>query len=126
MLDLRKAPERGTIYAVLRDRIEFKTYESLEEITDIVNAENLLELHLFDKKKEYRIIQTRKKGVLEAVIDEDTKADDIYEEEIYVLGSEKDVDKADELSRKVAVVNYITYNEDDMIIIRNYRLKEVE
>jgi len=126
MLDLRKAPERGTIYAVLRDRIEFKTYEALEEITDIVNAENLLELHLFDKKKEYRIIQTRKKGVLEAVIDEDTKADDIYEEEIYVLGSEKDVDKADELSRKVAVVNYITYNEDDMIIIRNYRLKEVE
>ena len=122
MLDLSKAPEKGTIYAVLRDRIVFETYESFAKVENIAKDENLLELHLFDKQKEYRAVRTRLDGFLETVIDEEWE--DVYEEKIYVLGD--NIDKAEGLKNQVTVVNQITYNSDDMLNIRNYRLKEVE
>ncbi len=106
------------MYAVYQTHIEYKTYNSLQ---DIINQENwtdgLLELHLFDKEKEYRYIQKRN-GFISIIIDDSKKNfsyDDIYEEHIYVTGSKQ----------KVAVVNYITFDEDDLLQIENYRLKEV-
>lgn len=114
----QQAPESGTMYAVYQTHIEYKTYNNLQ---DIINQENwtdgLLELHLFDKKKEYRYIQKRK-GFISTLIDDSKKNfsyNDIYEERIYVTGSEK----------QVAIVNYITFDEDDLLQIENYRLKEV-
>lgn len=114
----QQAPESGTMYAVYQTHIEYKTYNNLQ---DIINQENwtdgLLELHLFDKKKEYRYIQKRK-GFISTLIDDSKKNfsyNDIYEERIYVTGSKK----------QVAVVNYITFDEDDLLQIENYRLKEV-
>ena len=122
MLALSKAPEKGTFYAVLRDRIVFQTYDSLAEAEAIAGDDKLLELHLFDTEKEYRAVRTRMGGFQETVIDEEWQ--DTYEEKIYVLGS--DVDKTEGLKNQVIVVNQITYNKDDMLNIRNYRLKEVE
>ena len=122
MLELLKAPEKGKIYAVLRDRIVFQSYESLAEVETIANDERLLELHLFDVQKEYRAVRTRMNGFLESVIDE--KWEDTYEEKIYVLGD--NIDIVEELQNQVVVVNQVTYNADDMLNICNYRLKEVE
>jgi len=79
-------------------------------------------LHLFDTQKEYRAVRTRMNGFLETVIADEWE--DTYEEKIYVLGS--NIDKAEGLKKQVIVVNQITYNKDDMLNIRNYRLKEVE
>lgn len=124
MLDISNAPAKGRLYALLRDEVKFESYEALKDIEDIVNDEKLLELHLFDKEKEYRMIRTRMDGFVTAVIDDSQKCDDIYEETVFVLG--KDVDQTENLKEKVTVVNYITYNEDDMITICNYRLKEVD
>ena len=45
-------------------------------------------------------------------------------ERIYTLG--KNVEKTDKNADKVEVVNYISYDENDLMVIRNYRLKEVE
>jgi len=45
-------------------------------------------------------------------------------ESVYVLGSE--IDKVENLKQKVDVVNYISYDENDMLQIVNYRLKEAE
>lgn len=49
---------------------------------------------------------------------------DTYVERIYTLG--KNVEKTDKNADKVEVVNYISYDENDLMVIRNYRLKEVE
>ena len=57
-------------------------------------------------------------------ISDDACYDDTYEEMLYVSG--KNIDKQDDLSEKVVVVNYIKYDENDMLRIVNYRLKEVE
>lgn len=122
MLKLSKAPEKGTIYAVLRDRIIFETYESLDDIGAVAADQNLLELHLFDTQKEYRAVRTRMHGFLETLIEE--AWEDTYEEKIYVLG--ENIDKNDGLRNQVIVVNQVTYNKDDMLNICNYRLKEVE
>lgn len=113
-----QAPESGTMYAVYQTHIEYKTYNSLQDIIDRENwTDGLLELHLFDEKKEYRYIQKRK-GFISKIIDDSKNNfsyDDIYEEHIYVMESK----------RQVAVVNYITFDEDDLLHIDNYRLKEV-
>ena len=83
----------------------------------------LLELHLFDDTTEYRIIRSEH-GEIEIVIsDENMPHDDIYCEKIYTL-KEND-EQSEEQDSCVEVVNYLTYDENDLLLIRNYRLKEV-
>ena len=55
---------------------------------------------------------------------DDGSYDDVYCESLYVSG--RNIDKQDNLSEKIVVVNYIKYDENDMCKIVNYRLKEVE
>ena len=50
--------------------------------------------------------------------------DSIYTEKIVTLGNKKE--KPDKDSGLVEVVNYITYDENDLMRIENYRLKEVK
>lgn len=106
---LSKAPQKGMMYALYVDKMIYQPYNSLDEISD----EGLLELHLFDKKEEYRFIKARKKDI--EVIINDTKIphEDTYEEVIF---TEKG---------KIKVVNYISYDENDLLTIQNYRLEEV-
>mgnify|MGYP000915072037 CR=1 FL=1 len=91
--------------------------------------ENLLELHLFDSKKEYRYIK-KQKGEIETCIEDTTVTyDDSYTERIYTLkeGTEILEDSAEQGDRTcIEVVNYISYDENDLMNITNYRLKEVK
>ena len=123
MLKLNDAPQRGTTYATFIDKMVYKKYESLKEIEELVVKDKLLEIHLFDKEKELRFLKTRDEGIVQYLIS-DTKEYAIYEEELYVSG--ENIDKQDKLSEKIKVVNYIKYDENDMIHIINYRLAEVE
>ena len=87
-------------------------------------TDKLLELHLFDTVAEYRYIKKRN-GKIEALIRNDTvEHQDLYTEKIITLGNKKE--KPDKESGFVEVVNYITYDENDLMRIENYRLKEVE
>ena len=63
-------------------------------------------------------------GEIENVIsDKNMPYDDIYCEKIYTLKESEDQSK--EQDHCVEVVNYLTYDENDLLLIRNYRLKEV-
>ena len=57
------------------------------------------------------------------ISDENMPHDDIYCEKIYTL-KEND-EQSEEQDSCVEVVNYLTYDENDLLLIRNYRLKEV-
>ena len=53
-MELLKAPERGMLYALYTDRMEYRPYEREDLPLKEELQKNLLELHLFDEKKEYR------------------------------------------------------------------------
>ena len=125
-MNLLKAPEHGTMYAIYIGKVVYEPYtrEQLLEKDDL--EENLLELHLFDKEKEYRYIKKRK-GYIETEISDETveldDKDDKYEETIFTL--KKNQEKPDENNGKVMVINYIKYDENDLLTIQDYRLAEV-
>lgn len=122
MFDLNKAPERGTLYAVFVEEIVYEKYSSKEEVKERLGHGELLELHMFDKNQEYRYLKTQSGGEIERVISDQTVSyEDIYEEKIYVEDT-----YAQKAGKKVGVVNYIQYDENDLLLINDYRLKEVE
>lgn len=121
-MELLKAPERGMLYALYTDRMEYRPYEREDLLLKEDLQENLLELHLFDEKKEYRFIKKRK-GETENVVSEDEQDyDDLYTERIFTQKEEKEKNHAS----CIEVVNYLVYDENDLLKIKNYRLKEVK
>ena len=123
-MNLSNIPEQGTLYALYTDKVKYEKYKKEELLEDPHLAEKLLELHLFDDTREYRYIKTRR-GEMETLIsDETVEHQDIYTEKILTLGNKKE--KPDKNSGFVEVVNYITYDENDLMRIGNYRLKEVK
>ena len=66
-MNLLKAPEQGTMYAIYIGKEVYEHYTRETLLKDADLEENLLELHLFDKKKEYRYIKKRK-GYIETEI----------------------------------------------------------
>lgn len=124
MIDMTKIPEKGTMYVAYTDRIVYEKYTKDALKTEEIEEEKLLELHLFDEKREYRLIRTRMHGIKEFLVTDEFPHDDIYEEQVYVSG--ESADKPDKRKVKVAVVNYIRYDENDLLCIVNYRLKELE
>ena len=105
-MDFSKAPETGVMYAIYKDRVEFQHYEG----NNMVDETNLLELHLFDETMEYRYVKGRTKEFESIVSDASVSFDDIY-------GG---------APQKIKIVNYITYDENDLIHIENYRMAEVK
>lgn len=75
-------------------------------------------------QSKFSYIKTRKGEIEVYINDENMDYQDTYVERIYTLG--KNVEKTDKNADKVEVVNYISYDENDLMVIRNYRLKEVE
>lgn len=122
-MKLLNIPEQGIMYALYIDRVVYQKY-SRDELLQNKNLQNkLLELHLFDETKEYRYIKARN-GEIETLISDDTvEYQDQYTERIFTLADKKE--NPDENSGRIEVINYITYDEDDLMRIQNYRLKEV-
>ncbi len=136
-MNLASAPKRGILYALYIDRVVYADYireqlPSEEELT-----RDLLELHLFDAVKEYRYIKKRASEIEICISDDTVQYDDIYTETIYTVkrggsgsGSSirPDIDAAGDGKAeydRIKVVNYITYDDNDLMTIRNYRLQEV-
>lgn len=124
MLNIDKAPKQGTIYAAYIDKMVYKSYKRLEELAEYLSEEKLLEMHLFDQEKELRFWKTRSGEVRCSEIRDEDCYDDSYVESSYILG--KDIDQIQNLKQKIEVVNYIRYDENDLLHIVNYRLKEAE
>ena len=119
---LDKAPNMGTMYALYVDRVVYKSYSKDELLNDPYLEDKLLELHLFDKDKEYRYINARNKPI-ETVVSKSVSKDD-YVEKVYV--QTKADEEANKDSKCIEVVNYIEYDENDLLNIYNYRLKEID
>ena len=123
-MDLTNIPEQGTLYALYLDKVKYEKYSRKELLEDKQLTDRLLELHLFDDTREYRYIKTRS-GEIEALIsDETVEHQEKKKKKIVTLGNKKE--KPDKDSGLVEVVNYITYDENDLMRIENYRLKEVK
>lgn len=126
-MDLEKAPEKGMMYALYIDKVVYEPYASKDSIK-IEN--NLLELHLFDSEKEYRFITRRNQDPIkevisdEIVLGEEATEENSYEEEIFTLKDK--MEKLEDTTHRIKVVNYISYDENDLLTIENYRLKEVK
>ncbi len=116
-MNLEKAPEKGIIYALYTDRVVFERYEKESLPDEMVLQDNLLELHLFDQNREYRIVRS-KIGDIEAEICDELSCD--CEQYIEFVFTDHENIPA------VEVVNYISYDENDLMMINNYRLREVE
>ena len=123
-MNLSNIPEQGILYALYTDKVKYEKYKKEELLEDPYLAEKLLELHLFDDTREYRYIKTRRGEMETLIIDETVEHQDINTEKILTLGNKKE--KPDKDSGFVEVVNYITYDENDLMRIGNYRLKEVK
>ena len=46
-MDLTSIPERGTLYALYRDKVKYEKYSRKELLEDMLLSDILLELHLF-------------------------------------------------------------------------------
>lgn len=119
---LDNAPDKGTMYALYVDRVVYKSYSKGELLNNPYLEDKLLELHLFDKDIEYRYINARNKTI-ETVISKPVSKND-YVEKVYVQS--KVDEEASKDSKCIEVVNYIKYDENDLLNIYNYRLKEMD
>ncbi|MBO4926726.1 MAG: hypothetical protein J5379_00525 [Clostridiales bacterium] len=124
-----KAPTTGMLYLSTRRNVILRKYDDIDEeikkLGEISNDE-ILEIHLFDRKTEYRLVQSAKKseGLSTVVSDDSVKAkfgeyvvyeEEAFLEECFINGG----------VNKIIIVNYFVYDENDLLKVCNYRLKEV-
>lgn len=122
-MNINLAPEKGIMYALYIDRMVFQEYTKDQLTKDAYLEDKLLEMHLFDENKEYRYIKSRLKKI-ECVIDDSIEHEDKYVETTYIQSNlDEEVTSS---SNRVNVVNYIQYNDEDLLTITNYRLQEVK
>lgn len=118
-MNLGLAPENGIKYAIYKDRVEFQRYTLKDLLKDEKLEENLIELHLFDKNKELRAIESNRGEIFTVIDGEDDVNRECYVEQVYTI-------TGNDVSEQVEVVNYITFDENDIARIEDYRLREVK
>lgn len=122
MMELKRigeAPRSGHALIYTRQKVIFKAYNDIEKLIEEIKNDELLEIHLFDDNIEYRAVSTRSKRyperVIEAVIGEKNEDQSIFEEEVLLERKGQE---------KITVLNYISYDENGMAFIDNYRLRK--
>lgn len=118
---INNAPLKGYILAYSKKGVLFSEYDV--SVTNNMEFQQwkygeLLELHIFNEKKEYRAVFSEdRQKYIEAVIQEqeDKEEKNVKVEYMFLKNS----------SKKLKVVNYIAYDGNDMIVINNYRLAGV-
>ena len=135
-----EAPESGQLLAYTRKKVYFQPYDSFSEIEELLQNEKLLELHLFDRDKEYRAILTRSKRFK----DNNTEASTKDEYQIETIADFSEADKAsiykervklfqknlseeqtsgNTKSEVITVLNHISYGKNGMAYVDNCRLQ---
>ena len=120
---MEKAPAQGWLLAYTRKEVLFQPYGTIEEVAGLLADKDLLEIHLFDDRKEYRAVMSTSRrypeGIIEAVADfADDGEEDVYKEvallEKRYLGSGRSA---------LTIVDHLKYAEDSgMLTIDDYRL----
>ena len=129
-LELNKMPERGVVYAQLKNGIVYTAYQVENgEIHlakgDMFSIEDLKEAHFFDEKTEYRVIKRESRNDLLKLL--------FTEEEEVAMGAElllaesvlvedQYADPAAGAPDRLRIINRYAYSEDNTLVLRNYRL----
>lgn len=134
-LNTERAPEKGQLLAYIRrEKLIFLPYEDLGEVDKLLSGKELLEVHLFDRIKEYRAITSRSRrfmrkeseaeqdpaesarqnsvGIIEYLADFPDDEDTVYKETI----------RLEKGQGTITVLNHITYNESGMAAVDDFRL----
>jgi CRISPR-associated protein (TIGR03984 family) len=140
-IDLSGAPTDALAYAVYTDGVEFGTFDGNEfSFTKPTThkKENLLELHIFDETKEFRVLysQSLDKYVMSQIEGEGEHIDEymlFYGEK--VIEQQGNATILEDMGRKktfylnlpegkiyLGVRNYLGYDETGMVTVSNYRL----
>ncbi len=117
-MNLTLAPEDGMMYAVYKDRVEYKRYNLAGLQSNPHIEDGLLELHLFDENSEYRVVKSSRGEIESCINDDGVSHEEKYIERVYTQSKFNTPDQ-------VEVINYITYDDNDIAMINNYRLREV-
>lgn len=117
------APHSGQLLAYTRTQVLFEEYKDLNKVKELLEGKNILELHLFDKDKEYRAVATRGKRKFndcnDKIIEYEAKftynEEEVYKETILL-------DKKYNNYRSITVLNHIKYGELGIAKFDDYRL----
>lgn len=111
-----EAPDKGQLLIYTRETVLFHKYPSKTFVLELLEGQEILEMHLFDNQKEYRCILSRSKrwenGVIETIANFPIEKENVYKEEILLENTKE----------KMMVYNHIQYDENGMATIDNYRL----
>lgn len=127
------APKQGILYLSTRKKIIIKRYTDLESTKEEIKKEpleDILEIHLFDQESEYRLIRSLKapdgieSRVSDNIVSSSNEDSFVWEEEIFTDLPQNRAVPEDDIP-KVAIVNYLKYDDNDLLEVINYRLKEV-
>lgn len=112
------APHTGKYVAYYRKKVIYEKYDNLQSVLCKVkeNLSSLLEIHVFDEEIEVRAIYSnRVKGFIYSYVSQNEN--ELQESDSFYYEIVKGTDNED-----LKVTNIITYDENGMIQIRNYRL----
>ena len=128
-LNLINAPSCGVMLAYTRESVYLEKYKSIEDIRNKLDDAELLEIHLFDKEREYRAVKSESKrwnpgpknecGIIQKTVIGD-KNDDVYPVEAVLDQSFAKTLK----SKSIQILNHIVYDANGVATIDNYRLVE--
>lgn len=124
---INEAPDNGQLLAYTRKEVVFNAYKTVEDVKKMLSSSEVLEIHMFDDTKEYRALSTDSArysaGFIEHIAEFDcAQAEyvggshlngDVYVETCLTIDSENEI---------VNVLNHISYDENGMVIIDDYRL----
>jgi len=121
---LNTAPETGRAMIYYQTGIYYGDYKFENGELKLSDGNpwesTVLELHLFDANTEYRAVYSQmENGYMETVIqDASQKADVRIPEECFLLPEYSD--------QKIGIMNYLCFDEDDLLHLANYRIYTVK
>lgn len=118
-----KAPHSGQLLAYTRTQVLFEKYTDLNKAKELLDGQELLEVHMFNKEKEYRAVATKGKrkfdGCNDGVIEHEAKFENddmkVYKENVLLDNKYKNYGS-------ITVLNHIDYDELGMAKFDDYRL----
>lgn len=113
-----EAPKSGQMLAYTRKQVIFQPYSKPEEVEQALSDAEVLELHLFDRDREYRAVASRSPRFPDGVIE--TAAEFAEDRDVY----KETAALEEEFGKAITVLNHIHFDQDSgMGHIDNYRLR---
>jgi len=122
-----EAPEKGFVLAYTRQNVIFQEYMEKNVIENMLEGKELLEIHLFNKYKEYRAVVTtgkRKFGKTDMAIEHiadfgavDTDKYSVYEDNV-LLENDFKLKNYD----SIKILNKVVFDDNGMANVDDYRL----